>query len=252
MLLDQFKNALIALSPARCLMCNEAADSANLCKVCRDDLPLLESICRYCGQEIADNRNLEFNLSHRTIHSAIHEPICGPCILSPPVWSRLICAHAYQSPINILVQKMKYRGQLAPSRLLAAQLLRQIKRISPTMPDCLIPVPLHWTRLYFRGFNQSHEIARHLSSHLAIPINTKLCQRRRRTLPQTKLNHAKRKSNVSNAFVLRKQVSGLRVAIVDDVITSGATVTSLASVLDKGGCSDLQVWVCARARPVKK
>ena len=115
-------------------------------------------------------------------------------------------------------------------------------------PEVIIPVPLHTGRLRERGFNQALELARPVAARLRIPINIHACARTRGTAAQSDLPAAQRTKNVKGAFELREPLKEVhRVAIIDDVMTTGATVDELARVLIAAGVENVQVWVCARA-----
>ena len=123
---------------------------------------------------------------------------------------------------------------------------RLLLRTAP-LPDCLIPVPLHPTRLRQRGYNQALEIARPLSTRLQIPLEIDAVRRIRATPAQALLPLKERARNVRGAFVARRRFDGQRVAIVDDVMTSGHTANSLAQCLRRAGAENIEVWVVARA-----
>jgi ComF family protein len=113
-------------------------------------------------------------------------------------------------------------------------------------PDCIIPVPLHPLRLKQRGFNQALEIARPIAKKLKIPIDTTHCLRIVATLPQAAISATARKHNIKNAFIVNPLLKAKHVAIVDDVLTTGSTVTELAQRLKKSGVQKIDIWCCAR------
>ncbi len=114
-------------------------------------------------------------------------------------------------------------------------------------PDCLVPVPLHPTRYRQRGFNQSLEIARFVATRQRIPLRPELCRRTRATPPQRHLNARERHRNLRGAFTATTAVRGLNVAVIDDVMTTGATVGEVAETLKRAGAGRVEVWVLARA-----
>lgn len=122
----------------------------------------------------------------------------------------------------------------------------KFKAIAPK-PQLLIPVPLHPKRYRERGFNQAIEISRHLSSNLNIPLAMNLCVRHRITPPQTSLGKKERKTNLRNAFRLAAPIATDHVAIIDDIVTTGATVTELTKTLKKAGVKRTEIWCIARA-----
>ena len=159
------------------------------------------------------------------------------------------CAFApyrYEFPLVELIHGLKYGGQIATARILGTLLGRRIAERGRPAVDAMVPVPLFASREARRGFNQAHEIAVFASAQLRLPFLTQLARRVRDTAPQAQLPAAERCDNLKDAFVLRG-VPPPRVAIVDDVLTTGATVESLARVLRAGGCRRIEIWAVARA-----
>ncbi len=152
----------------------------------------------------------------------------------------------YTSPIDHLIQALKYGRQLSCARILGEYLAAHIGDIA-TKPDVVVPVPLHRARLRERGFNQSLELARPLAKRLGIPLIIDGARRTRPTVPQTGLRLKERQKNVRGAFAVMQDFTDKRIAIVDDVMTSGATVEALARALRKAGAGAVEVWVVARA-----
>ena len=114
-------------------------------------------------------------------------------------------------------------------------------------PQLIIPVPLHPSRYRERGYNQTLEIARTLTRRLGIPLDYQSCIRSIATQSQTELTGKERRRNVSRAFAMAKPLNAARVAILDDVVTTGATVNALAKVLRHAGVRQIDVWACSRA-----
>ena len=127
-------------------------------------------------------------------------------------------------------------------------LVTKVRQKQTALPDCLIPVPLHSFRLVNRGFNQALELARFLSRKFSIPIDSRLIKRTRHTDPQFDLPHKARQANVRKAFQLKGIPIYKSVAIVDDIVTSGATANELAGLLKQAGINDVSVWALARAK----
>jgi ComF family protein len=130
---------------------------------------------------------------------------------------------------------------------LLADALQAHGHYSKSLPDVILPVPLHRERLSERGFNQALEIARPISKVLQIPIAIQSAERTRHTAAQARLNAEKRGENLRNAFKIRTNVAGLHIAILDDVITTGRTVESLSRALKAAGAKRVDVWAVARA-----
>jgi len=151
----------------------------------------------------------------------------------------------YESRAVQLVTRYKYYDHLSYSRLLAELLLARLVDIP--LPECLVPVPLHPVRLRERGYNQSHELGRILASRLGIPLRSEVVVRTRATCQQSGLDAKQRRKNIRGAFAVTTPLEYKHVAIIDDVVTTGATANELARVLKKSGVETVSVWSIARA-----
>lgn len=172
---------------------------------------------------------------------------CGECQTHPPAYVSARAAFRYAAPVDKLIQHLKYHDRLELSRLLGAYLATHLQSLNDPLPDVVVPVPLHSSRLRERGYNQSLEIARFVAQSMELPINWKDAQRIRPTMPQTELPREQRRKNVRDAFTAGAAFAGQRVAIVDDVMTSGHTADALADSLLRSGAVEVRVWVVARA-----
>jgi len=209
-----------------CFLCRGDADGL-LCAACDADLPRLAGPrCPRCA-----------------LASPAGE-VCGRCLAQPPAYDATLAALAYEFPADVLVQALKFRGELALAPLLAALLTQ---RIAPgTRVDCILPVPLSAARLRSRGFNQAQEIARHVAAATGSRLEPRLAERSRDTAPQIDLPHAERSRNVRGAFRCARALEGAEVALVDDVMTTGATLDELAATLKRAGAARVVNWVVAR------
>jgi ComF family protein len=151
----------------------------------------------------------------------------------------------YEFPCDGLVQALKYRARLALAGFFARSLA------SRTMPevDLIVPMPLHPRRLAERGFNQALEIARCLARHRDRPLEPRGVLRVKDTLPQTELPYEERARNVRGGFLCKLDLSGARVAVLDDVMTTGATLNELARALKRAGATRVENLVIARTVP---
>lgn len=226
------------LLPAACLLCGRQLagpdGEAAFCHGCQTSmLPLGPGHCRRCA--------LPF------VHAQAHH-LCGACLRQPPVFTTVHTAGLYQGGIKDAVQRLKYRDQLilaAPlGRLLGTSLAAEASRFAA---HCVVPVPLHPERLRQRGYNQALEIARPLARQLGVPLDVTLLQRIRRTPPQQGLTAAERRRNVRNAFALTATTLPANILLVDDVMTTGATVRECSQTLLAGGAREIQVAVVGRA-----
>ena len=208
-----------------CFLCRgEAADL--LCEQCDADLPRLAgAFCPRC---------------------ALPSPagaVCGRCLTQAPQYDATSAALAYQFPADVLVQALKFRGELALAPFLGGLLS---KCISNTDVDYVVPVPLSAERLRERGYNQALEIARDVASTSGARIAPELCERRRDTAAQAELPLSERAKNVRGAFHCPRLVAGARIAVLDDVMTTGATLDEIAATLKRAGAARVENWVVAR------
>jgi ComF family protein len=161
------------------------------------------------------------------------------------LFDRTIAAFAYGFPLDKLVQAHKFDGQLHLANGLADKLVDCVA----IRPDCIVPMPLHPARLLQRGHNQSLELAKHAAARLDIPLLAHACQRIRDTPPQSSLKWKERGKNMRKAFRCVENFSGMHVAMVDDVMTSGASLNELALALRRAGAREISAWVIARTLP---
>jgi ComF family protein len=171
--------------------------------------------------------------------------VCGSCLNHPPHFDATLALWRYEFPCDRLVQALKYRARLALARFFARSLA------SRPMPevDLIVPMPLYPKRLAERGFNQALEIARGLARHLGSPIAPRGVLRLKDTLPQTQLPYEERAKNVRGAFTCKLDLSGKKIAVVDDVMTTGATLNELARALKRAGATRVENFVIARTVP---
>jgi len=167
-----------------------------------------------------------------------------PWIVHNPL-QNIVSPFRYEEKIAEFITQLKFNKKLIFVPVLANYLINQLQ--GTQLPEVIVPVPLHKKRLKERGFNQALEISKPISRHFNIPINIGICHRLRATLPQTKLSATKRKENVKKAFILNHKPHFKHIAILDDVVTTGATVEQIAFLFRKHGVKHIDVWCCARA-----
>ncbi len=226
-LLDFCTKQVIFLSNIRCLLCGDTKFGSNLCPECKNRLMSVVILgCHRCGLPL-------FQQLER----------CGRCL---PTWyvSKTYFLGDYDWPFKGWITGLKYHHRLPYGRLMGEWLAEKLRQ-EGIMVDCLIPMPLHVSRLRSRGFNQASEIAKILSKSLDIPIAWDVATRIRATSTQTKLTAQARRANLKQAFQVQP-LQGQTVAIVDDVLTTGATSQALAQALLKAGAKDVQLWCLAR------
>lgn len=211
-----------------CALCGAASRAGVWCDACDTALPVLpEMHCPICALPTPDGAT------------------CGRCLRKRPLYDRTVAAFAYAFPVDKLIQSLKFNEHLHLAPALAASMERLIGK----RPDCMVPMPLHPARLAERGHNQSLEIARHLASRLQLPLLPHACVRLRDTPPQSSLKWKARGRNLRGAFRCDADLTGLHVAVVDDVMTSGASLNELALALRRAGAREVSAWVAARTLP---
>jgi ComF family protein len=169
---------------------------------------------------------------------------CGACLDRPPRYDSASAAYGYAFPIDALIRAYKYGGHLTLAPVLGAALADA----AVGDVDAIVPMPLSDARLRERGFNQAHELARHAGRRLALPVLPHACRRVVDTAPQASLPWAERSRNVRGVFVCDADLAGKQVAIVDDVMTTGATLNELARTLKRAGAACVSAWVVARTQ----
>jgi ComF family protein len=173
------------------------------------------------------------------------EPICGQCLRRPPPQAQARAAFVYGYPLDRLLPRAKFHGDLASTRLLAALMASELA--GAERPQALVPLPLHTGRLRQRGYDQALELARPLARRIDLPLRDDLLRRVRATAAQSRLDAAARRRNLRGAFCVREDCElPAHIALVDDVMTTGATVHAAASALLRAGVGRVDVWVCAR------
>ena len=227
---SRYSTILHALLGQDCQLCASASGANLLCNDCLRSLPRLDVACPRCAMPSAMGQ------------------LCGQCLKTPPYFDSTLAALRYAFPTDQLVLGLKYGARL-PLASLLGDLLGSILPLHTGIPDLLIPMPLHRTRLAERGFNQALEIARRLTSISGKPICTDGIVRIRDTAKQADLPADRRRANVRGAFECRDDLSGMTVAIVDDVMTTGASLNELARTLKRAGATSVQNWVVARTWP---
>jgi len=173
--------------------------------------------------------------------------VCGQCLGHPPLFARTTAVFGYAFPLDKLIHAMKYGEQLALAHAFAEKLAQRVDRSS--LPDCIIPMPLHPAKLRERGFNQSQLLAAKIARELGLELLSNVCRRVRNTPPQSALPWKERKKNVRGAFCCDANLTGKHVALVDDVLTTGASLNALAEAVQKCGASRISAWVVARTLP---
>lgn len=218
--------------PAACTLCGDTMNADALCRACTAELPWNGVTCRTCALPLPEG--------------AGHDAMCGECQRQPPPVTRVLAPLRYAAPVDYLLQRMKFNQKLHLAAFFGRLLADYIDANSRSRPDVIVPVPLHDTRLRQRGFNQSLELARPIAARWGIALDYSHCLRMRATAAQSELPATERRKNIRGAFAVKGTLPQ-RVAIVDDVMTTGSTMWEMAKTLRGAGAKEIDVWVCARA-----
>lgn len=202
------------LVPARCALCEGAAAAPRL------------DLCAFC---------------------------CAALPREPIVWhpetlpfAAILSPWRYSYPVDAMIRALKFQGERCYARVLGELLAQQRQAVTDPLPDQLIPLPLHPRRLAQRGYNQADEIARFAARSLSLPVTNGLLQRVKATREQSSLSAVQRRVNVRGAFHATGTLAGRRVALVDDVITTGSTAAAAAAALKMAGAVAVELWTLAR------
>jgi ComF family protein len=224
------------LLPGICVLCNERSGVAmDLCPYCRGAMPWLEHGCPQCALPL----------------SVWDKPRCDACASRPPPFERTVAPFRYADSIARMIQRVKFGGSRVDARVLGSLLAEQIHAAyhddeDAEWPDLIVPVPLSLPRLLRRGHNQAALFARWVARDCSLQVDYDLCRRTRHTRAQTGLSRAARLRNLTGAFAVRRPIDGRCIAILDDVMTTGATVTALTRSLLAAGAGAVHVWTIAR------
>ena len=218
--------------PQRCELCVAAAGGALLCPACTGALPWLPEACPVCALPVPGGA------------------ACGACLARPPPWSRTIAALCYDFPVDRLLQQLKYGGRLALADWAGEALAMAVSaslalRGRGGVPDRIVALPLAVARQRGRGFNQASEIATRVARGVALPLAAPL-RRLPGGAPQATLSWTERAKNVRGAFVAHGDLRGANIALVDDVMTTGATLAEASRTLTRAGAASVECWVVAR------
>lgn len=234
------------LYPPRCRACGgriQGRDAEYFCSSCWPQIQLVSHpICTICGRPFPNASGDD--------HS------CGVCLTRAPQFARARAWACYpreefeEHPLRQVVQRFKYGRKVALGKPLGRLLASGCREfLGERCFDSIIPVPLHPKRLRWRGFNQSLLLARQVARAYDMPMDPFMLRRIKETAPQTQLSEEERRKNVRGAFALnpRKSAKGMRLLVIDDVYTSGATVNECSRTLKRAGAKEVSVLTFARA-----
>lgn len=222
-----------SIMPLRCVFCGTRSrrQERRVCRACHRDLPWLANACTRCAAPVA---------------VALPDGVdCAACQKQPPPFQATVVPLLYEFPVDAALKALKFRRRLHYAPAFGELLDAEMHRLPPDI-DALLPVPLHWRRQAFRGFNQATELCRPLARRYALPIISGVV-RRRATPFQSGLPASQRRKNLRQAFVVRKTPACRHVLLVDDVVTTGETTRQLAVAIIRSGVKRVSVLAVARA-----
>ncbi|KRG37769.1 hypothetical protein ARC20_16215 [Stenotrophomonas panacihumi] len=218
------------LLPSRCLLCDAPGTGMlDMCRACETTLPWSLAACPRCAMPVPAGDG---------------GTPCGDCSRRRGILESTLATFVYQWPVDTLLRRFKFDGDLAAGRMLAQMMACRFAPASVGNP-VLVPVPLHDNRLRGRGYDQAAELARPLASVLGLECRA-ILRRRIATAAQSSLDAVARRRNVWGAFQCVAPVPA-HLVLVDDVMTTGATLQSAAQALRQAGARQVGAWVCARA-----
>jgi len=231
------KRLIETLLPAQCLICALASNNKLICLFCEKKILSKRSYCLHCALPL--NKNSDY---------------CGDCLSKDYLFDQLHALGDYTKPLSTLIKQLKYQQHLLAGELLAQLLFKSIllryTKTELSQFDLLLAVPLHPQKLRLRGFNQAQIICDSLHKQLQIPILKNYILRNKKTTAQEGLSISKRKVNLKNAFTYNKdspeRLTGKNIILVDDVVTTGATINSLCEVLHERGVNSITVFCISR------
>ena len=228
-----FRRLLETVYPPTCVLCAAPGTGGlDICADCRKRLPWLGPACTQCSVPLTGDTS--------------DETRCGQCLNRPPAFDSSLSLFRYEDDAVRLIHALKFNQKLTCARLLGSLLADAVATRIDALPDCILPVPLQRGRLRQRGYNQSIELARPVAGAFSIPIDVHSVERVRDTHAQTGLDRKQRGKNMRGAFEIVSPLAAQHVVILDDVVTTMATVNDLALILKKGGARRVDVWSIAR------
>jgi ComF family protein len=212
-----------------CLLCASPSGGEIVCEACEADLPRLEGgQCPQCALPAAGGC------------------LCGHCLSKPPHFDSARAVFRYDFPVDKLMHSFKYAHRLA----LGAYFGKKMATLPrPEIADSIVPLPLHPDRLRERGFNQSLELAKTIAKIWKIPVDGEKCERIRNTPAQAGLPWKDRAGNIRNAFRYAENCEGKHFILIDDVMTTGASLSECARAIKRRGAARVDVLVLARTLP---
>ncbi len=219
--------------PTQCLRCRcmQVSPIRNICSPCYAEIPRIQSGCKRCG-----------------IPTLLPVSACGQCLNSKRHVEQSFIPCSYRSPVDVWLRELKDRRDFETLPVLSQLLYDSLKEGRNRRPDIILPIPIHRSRRIIRGYNQTELLADMLSELMEIPVNHKILLRSRSVTSQRKLSRSARIRNQKNSFCLKNIdcIQGKRILLVDDIVTTGSTVTQAAEALRDGGAKSIVLTAVAR------
>jgi len=228
MVYNSARRLLDTLLPLHCRCCDTALEQGRLCSACEAALPWNSIACSHCAQPMQTSG------------------VCPQCLRRPPAFDSAYAAFRLGAPVQQAVHSLKYHADFSQAHWLGTLMARQLRQRDVDLPQLLIPVPLHPLRLMRRGYNQSIEIGRHLGTRLGLKMDVTNTTRLRQTDDQIGQSASARRRNMRGAFAVNGDLAGMHVALIDDVMTTGATLNELARACRRAGAAHIEAWAVAR------
>lgn len=217
------------LAPETCAVCGARHAPDGVCAPCRAELPWNDVCCPGCAQPLPA------------------AALCAACLKRPPSFDSAWTAFVHLDPVRRGIHRLKYAAAFDQGRLLGRLMAQRLSERAAPRPDVVVPVPLRRTRLYTRGYNQTLELASALKSVMRLDIDADAARLVRAPAEQIGQTAAQRRRNLRGAFRIERDLGGLHVALLDDVMTTGATLDALARAARKAGAAKIEAWALARA-----
>ncbi|WP_428311636.1 ComF family protein [Hydrocarboniphaga sp.] len=217
----------LAAAPS-CLYCGAGTAGSGCCEGCRYGLPWNRLACPGCA--LPSSTGLS----------------CPRCLRRPRRFDQAWSAFVLAAPVHSGLLGLKYHARFEQARVLGELMACELRSRARPLPELLLPVPLHWRRLAGRGYNQALLLARELGARLDLPVDTRSLRRHGAGRDQIGQSASARRANLRGLFSASPSLQGRHVALVDDVMTTGATFDELARVCRKAGAATIEVWSAAR------
>jgi ComF family protein len=227
-LVYNFRPWLDLASAPSCLFCSAATEGAGCCDGCRADLPWNRIACRGCALPSASGA------------------LCPRCLRRPRRFDSAWSAFVLAAPIHSGLLGLKYHARFVEARVIGELMASELRNRAEPLPDLLLAVPLHWRRLVGRGYNQALLLARDIGKRLDVPVDSATLRRSGAGRDQIGQSASARRANLRGVFSASASLKGRHIALIDDVMTTGATFDELARVCRKAGAARIEVWSAAR------